>query len=61
MAIQSFKVILLQKKLLFAADRVREGDRGEGADEDDGAALLDALGQIFFYSAFMIFVATVSS
>ena len=33
---------------LFAADCVRERDRGEGADEDDGAALLDALGKILY-------------
>ena len=44
MAIQIFQVILPQTKLLFPADRVRERDRGKGADEDDGAALLDALG-----------------
>ena len=31
---------------LISADCVREGNRGERADEDDGAASLDALGEI---------------
>ena len=36
----------LKKLKLILADCVREGNRGERADEDDGPASLDALGEI---------------
>ena len=44
----------LRKLNFISADCVREGDRGEGADEDDGSASLDALGEISFCSRHFI-------
>ena len=38
--------MMMMMMMMIPADRVREGDRGEGADEDDGASFMDALGEI---------------
>ena len=39
----------LRKLNFISADCVREGNRGERADEDDGFASLDALGEISWH------------